>query len=32
MLLREYFEAEHRLGVLIMDIEKIISDAIMSEE
>lgn len=31
-LIRDYFEAEQRLGVMIMDIEKIISAAVISEE
>ena len=28
-LIKDYFEAEHRLGVVLMEIQKIISEAIM---
>ncbi len=28
-LIKDYFEAEHRLGVVLMDIQKIISEAVM---
>jgi len=28
-LIKNYFEAEHRLGIVLMDIQKIISEAIM---
>ena len=28
-LIKDYFEAEHRLGVVLMDIQKIISEAII---
>lgn len=28
-LIKNYFEAEHRLGVVLMDIQKIISEAVM---
>ena len=28
-LIKEFFEAEHRLGVVLMDIQKIISEAVI---
>ena len=28
-LIKNYFEAEHRLGVVLMDIQKIISEAVL---